>query len=144
MRKDVKCTFGIMKGSFSILRYGLRFQSITKCDQMWLTCCALHNLLLEYDGLDTNWEESQLTEDNETSFAMSRLGNPSFHPHPSNNDNGLIGNGSISLLCREYTRNNCRVVRKMPFELFKQCLINHFDIRFKKNDIVWPQSVKRV
>ena len=128
MRKDVECTFGIMKGRFCILRYGLRFQSITKCDQMWLTCCALHNLLLEYDGLDTNWEEGQFTEDNETSFAMARLGNPSFHPHASNYDNDVMGDESISLLCKEYTRNNCRVVRKMPLKLFKQCQINHFDI----------------
>ena len=65
---------------------------------MWLTCCALHNLLLEYDGLDTNWEERQLTEDNETSFAMTRLGKPSFHPHASNHDNDVTGDDRISLL----------------------------------------------
>ena len=55
MRKDVECTFGIMMGRFAILRYGLKFQDIITYDQMWLICCALHNLLLEYDGLDNNW-----------------------------------------------------------------------------------------
>ena len=44
MRKDVECLFGIMKGRFTILRYGLRFHSIDQCDKMWLTCCALHNM----------------------------------------------------------------------------------------------------
>ena len=37
MRKDVECAFGILKGRFTILRYGTRFQSITRCDQLWLT-----------------------------------------------------------------------------------------------------------
>ena len=34
MRKDVECTFGILKGRFAILRIGLRFQSISRCDQL--------------------------------------------------------------------------------------------------------------
>ena len=56
MRKDVECAFGILKGRFAILRYGLRFASITKCDQVWLTCCALHNMLLHIDGLNKDWD----------------------------------------------------------------------------------------
>ena len=34
MRKDIECTFGIMKCRFAILKYGLRFQNIAKCDEM--------------------------------------------------------------------------------------------------------------
>ena len=56
MRKDVECTFGILKGRFCILRYGLRFHSIPKCDQIWLTYCTLHNFLLDIAGLDKDWE----------------------------------------------------------------------------------------
>ena len=56
MRKDVKCLFGIMMGRFGILRYGFGFHSLTDCDKMWLTCCALHNRLLTVDGLHKNWE----------------------------------------------------------------------------------------
>ena len=57
MRKDVKCTFGIMKGRFPMLRTGIRLRSLKKVDQIWKTCCALHNLLLFVDGLDDNWED---------------------------------------------------------------------------------------
>jgi hypothetical protein len=56
MRKDVECTFGILKGRFRILKTGIRLQKIEAVDKIWLTCCALHNLLLESDGLDENWE----------------------------------------------------------------------------------------
>ena len=56
MRKDVECTFGILKGRSSVLRTRLQLQDIIKCDEIWLTCCALHNRLLFIDGLHKNWE----------------------------------------------------------------------------------------
>ena len=54
MRKDVECTFGILKGRFCILRYGVRMESIDRWDQLWATCCALHNMLLFVDDLDVH------------------------------------------------------------------------------------------
>ena len=82
MRKDVECTFGILKGRFCILRYGLRIQSIKRCDQLFLTCCALHNRLLFIDGLDKNWSSGEKSnwekeyiqhQRQPTSFAIRRL-----------------------------------------------------------------------
>jgi Plant transposon protein len=55
MRKDVECTFGIRKGRFRILKIGIRLHSIESVDRLWKTCCALHNMLLDDDGLSTNW-----------------------------------------------------------------------------------------
>ena len=51
MKKYVECTFSIVKGRFLILRYGLMLESIEVCDQVWATCCALHNSLPHIDGL---------------------------------------------------------------------------------------------
>ena len=80
MRKDVECAFGIMKGRFTIIRYGTHFQSITRCDQLWLTCCAIHNILLDIDRLDDNWENrtpsnwEQINDSHiETPFTISKL-----------------------------------------------------------------------
>jgi hypothetical protein len=56
MRKDVECTFGILKGRFRVLKTGVRIHGIEATDKIWLTCCALHNFLLEEDGLDKEWE----------------------------------------------------------------------------------------
>ena len=50
MRKDVECTFGILKGRWRVLRYGIKLWGINNTDKIWLTCCALHNWLLEIDG----------------------------------------------------------------------------------------------
>lgn len=57
MRKDVECTFGIMKGRFRILKTGIRMDGINAVDNVWFTCCALHNWLLDIDGLTGEWKE---------------------------------------------------------------------------------------
>ena len=52
MRKDVECCFGIIKGRFRILKSPICLFNINSVDMIWKTCCALHNWLLEIDGLD--------------------------------------------------------------------------------------------
>jgi DDE superfamily endonuclease len=56
MRKDVECTFGILKGRWRILKTGIRLGGVEKADKIFLTCCALHNWLLDVDGLSAPWE----------------------------------------------------------------------------------------
>ena len=62
MRKDVECAFGILKGRWRILKTGIRLHSIASADKIWLTCCALHNMLLHVDGLDEKWEDGVASE----------------------------------------------------------------------------------
>ena len=57
LRKDVECTFGILKGRWRILKCGIRIHGTEGPDQVFLTCCALHNKLLDIDGLDERWEQ---------------------------------------------------------------------------------------
>ena len=87
MRKDVECTFGIMKGRFRVLKVGCRLHGVEACDKIWLTCCSLHNYLLDADGLTGQWtegEESDWTgrlglheeaDRRNVSFAVWRLNN---------------------------------------------------------------------
>jgi hypothetical protein len=57
IRKDVECTFGILKGRFRNLKTGIRLRGQESADQIFLTCCALHIWLLNKDGLDKDWED---------------------------------------------------------------------------------------
>jgi hypothetical protein len=57
MRKDVECTFGILKGRWRMSKSGIRLQGVDAVDKVWLMCCALHNWLLEIDGLNAEWSE---------------------------------------------------------------------------------------
>ena len=66
-RKDIECVFGILKKRFLFLKHPIRFQSPEIIHRTFLTCCVLHNLLLDFDGFD-NWEY-QLHDDEEDANA---------------------------------------------------------------------------
>jgi hypothetical protein len=55
MCKDVKCTFGILKGRWRILKAGVRIHGVDGVDDVWLACCELHYWLLDIDGLNGAW-----------------------------------------------------------------------------------------
>jgi hypothetical protein len=63
MRKDVECTFGILKGRRRILKTGVRIYRFNKVDDIWISCCALHNWLLEIDRISGRWEVGVLVSD---------------------------------------------------------------------------------
>jgi hypothetical protein len=51
-RKDVECTFGIVKARFRILKYPILCQELSDVNNIFTTCCVFHNLLLSYDSGD--------------------------------------------------------------------------------------------
>ena len=55
MCKDVECTFVILKGRWRILKSGVQIYGVDSADYVWFTCCALHNWLLDIDGLSEKW-----------------------------------------------------------------------------------------
>ncbi len=58
LRKDVEWTFGILKGCWRILKTAIRVHNTEASDNiLWMTCCALHNLLLDVEGLSHKWED---------------------------------------------------------------------------------------
>ena len=144
MRKDVECTFGILKQRFTVLKHGIRLNSIANCDKVWKTCCAIHNRLLFIDGLDVGWDESDKTVNNSSDdeidipFSMQRLNRhqekPTIRPGTKYNDKFFD----------KYTKDGKRIVRKLPLDVFQERLIHHFDIRFKNNDITWPKRKNKV
>ena len=78
MRKDVECTFGILKGRWRILKCGVRVHGIDKVDLIWLTCCALHNWLLDIDGLSDAWTGEHAATPVEESDWLGELGEHDF------------------------------------------------------------------
>jgi hypothetical protein len=154
VRKDVECTFGSLKKRFAIIKYGVRSGSIEQCDKVWQTCCALHNLLLFHDQLDKGWESGkkiypseedddkydELQEDdendNDIQFALTRLNRLTTTNVPCNYRE------YDDTFFEKYSIGNKRIVSKLPLEVFHERLIHHFDIRFKKNDLQWPQRTK--
>ena len=57
-----------MKGRFRILKTGIRMDGINAVDDIWFTCCALHNWLLNIDGLTGEWRDGVPVSDWEGSM----------------------------------------------------------------------------
>lgn len=162
MRKDVECAFGIIKGRFRILKTGIRLHGVETCDRIWLTCLALHNMLLEIDGLNDRWESLSVQEqsiwngelgqhDSPTrNFAISRLFQTSGGDMFSNFDVSGIGraDGDEAIQDGRGTRGGkihavgdkaLRVVAELDFDYFRGRLVEHFDIAFEKHSLEWPK-----
>ena len=112
-------------------------------------------MLLDIDGLDKNWEEGipsdwEVINKNckkrkifnmETPFAITKLNRKfesiAYSSEVDKNKNIYPDDFEI------YSKDGYRVVSDMPLDLFQNRLIEHFDIRFKDNDIVWPKRTKK-
>jgi hypothetical protein len=49
-RKDIECTFGVMKQRFKWLKTWNSLSKKEDIDNVFFTCCILHNILLQHDG----------------------------------------------------------------------------------------------
>ena len=104
-------------------------------------------MLLFVDGLDNNWESggssywnSKRNYGSDIQFSLQRLQSVQDR-HEMNmtvHQNQIV---SPSLL-EKYTVGGKRILRKMPHSLFVKVLVQHFDIRFRKNTINWPKRKK--
>lgn len=159
LRKDVECTFGILKGRWRVLKTGIRLHGVKSCDKIWLTCCGLHNWLLKVDGLSVAWEsgvssdwQGSLGETNlqDLPESIRNLVSPGL---PRNFDHSGMGPGRDSVYDQqaiqeaEYNdrsgsvvmENGAIVVRRLSMNQFRERLVQHFDILFQKKQVIWPQ-----
>jgi hypothetical protein len=61
VRKDIECVFGILKKRFLYLKHPIRIHSPECIERVFVTCCVLHNILLDYDGYGT-WDEDNVED----------------------------------------------------------------------------------
>lgn len=58
IRKDVECTFGILKKRWRILDYGIHYTDMAYCEQIFVVCAMLHNMMV--DSLETRLSTIQV------------------------------------------------------------------------------------
>jgi hypothetical protein len=161
MRKDVECTFGILKGRWRILKSGIHLHSAVATDRIWFTCCAFHNWLLEVDGLDKRWESGVRSEwqgelgnfdaedawraadipDAIRNLTMLSSGVDAVDTRDAMLDtSGMLSLGMDAVDTRDATLpDGTRIVRKLSQKFFRERLVEHFDIVWKRNELVWPR-----
>ena len=149
VRKDVECTFGILKGRWRILKGRIRLHGTAAADKVWATCCALHNMLLEVDGGDDEWtgKLGQLNEEDIPSFALDR--HRKENPKARTYDSSGLGRGDDHEVGSDEPETedlptNCedesgvRSVKKMSLYAFRAKLVEHFSIQRSRNQVFWP------
>lgn len=161
MRKDVECTFGILKGRWRILKAGIRLEGTDAADKVWKTCCALHNYLLEVDGYDTAWssgvhsdwegtlgeydrseiEEVQGLHDMEDpnaarTFDISGMGYGNDRDVDDDcEDDFEIDDSENSTNEFDQCEDECIIVRNLPFDVFRNKLVTHFNIALCRKEV---------
>jgi len=167
MRKDVECTFGILKGRWRILKAGVRIHGVDGVDDVWLTCCALHNWLLDIDGLNGAWKHGGPMSDWEgpmgdmdleglddgVARTIARL---SENLNPRNYNSSGMGPGN-DLVGEEYgfcesdseegnegeDTSMSLTINSLSLPFFHSQLVAHLSILHERNQIIWPKSKHR-
>ena len=134
------------------------------CDHIWLTCCALHNMLLDKDGLSIEWQDDIGLFDNRENhsnvpFVLRRLLSGA---EQRNYDSSGMGPGYVDDIDDEQDENEITAqiqcdketvhdniyhidqgeindVHMIDANMMRDKLIIHFDILFRRHQIHWPQ-----
>lgn len=142
MRKDVECTFGILKGRFRVLKTGIRLQSFKAVDDIWFTCCALHNYLLEVDGLHKQWTKGIPSEYEKQLGQHDNIDTVRQNLHPEifrRLENPLVYDSTLPVnnYCHGDESDDLSLL-DITFESMRSKLVDHFHYRWLQKDIKWP------
>jgi hypothetical protein len=159
--------FGILKGRWGILKAGVRIHGVDGVDDVWLTCCALHNWLLDINGLNGEWKNGMPMSDWEgpmgdmdfeglddgVAHTIARL---SKNLNPRNYDSSGMGPGNdlvgeVYDFCEsDFEEGNegedtstSLAINSLSLPFFRSKLVTHFSILYEQNQIVWPKSKRR-
>lgn len=140
LRKDVECLFGELKQEFAILKYGSRFSSLTLMDNIFLTCCAIHNQRKVIAGLDEMWDLDHVLIDEDLSQNDAAVFRRQAEMDRLNSvpeaDNSGMGGGENLILPFD---DNVLEEHDISHDVVKKRLIDHFTVANNKNEVVWPK-----
>lgn len=143
MRKDVECFFGILKGRFRILKLRMPYHKREDIDNIFFTCCILHNMLHVFDGMDAfeenvdwtgsaghhdAWEHDPLTD-------FTSVGAKGVLLQPQEGDVGGQADGRGE-------GGSGRKERHPEHAELKRQLIESFAFRKANDDITWLSRAK--
>jgi hypothetical protein len=133
VRKDVECTIGIMKQRFRELKNPVELHHQSDIDNMFWTCCILHNLLIEYDGLDRLWEEDPDAEPDEENDLMTLQEERAAARVGGDVDMTLatVPTATVLPLLAE------EVEEELNFFSLRSNLITHFTVAKQKGEVHW-------
>ena len=174
MRKDVECAFGILKGRWRVLKTGIRLDGPEAADRVWLTCCALHNYLLEGNEEQSGEWMGAIGQNDvadmrrHAPFALQRLSNEGLKDFGGreqeleaaeaaamergervaidleNIDENIDEEETRLFQPIQHTPNGAIVINSLTHSDFRRRLVDHFDIMFRHKSLAWPTRMPPV
>lgn len=126
VRKDVECAFGILKIRFRLLRNPVVYQDGETISNAFKTACMLHNMLLEYDGLnEINWENIDPDDD----VIEEEVDQAIDEQVPLN----------------PILNNVVQMPTYVPYHSFqydkiREALKDHFYYKYQRGEVLWPKK----
>ena len=142
---------------------GICVYGVDKVDEIWLTCCALHNWLLNIDGISSQWKDGVLVSNWDGDLGwmdFDELGEtiPNLIARLSTNldprNYNLSNMGPGQNIVGEIYHGDCgedeedmelglmAPANSMSLAFFRCQLVVHFTIMFARNLIKWPKNRK--
>jgi hypothetical protein len=111
-------------------------------DEIFRTCCAIHNQKKVIAGLDLTWSDKGRMDEDESDLSQTsaaywrRLNEQNrLYVMLGGNESGELGSGEHNVIGENAidTRQ-----QDLTFKIVKQRLVTHFDIMHKKGEVYWP------
>ena len=140
VRKDVECSFGILKKRFQFLKNAITWHRKSDIDNAVHSCVILHNMLHEFDGYDVRWENelNNAHNDEDEQICLDRIRRRVVRTLENNHDHSDCG-------YLHYHVNNINFANSLDVEMewydehgiLRNKLINHYDIQYLKGKVRW-------
>ena len=132
IRKDVECFFGILNIRFRWLDGKVEIHDFEAVDNVMYVCCILHNMLLDHDGYNDKWKETEEASD------------PDANYHETYDREAHLANVAARAAAKTvYDAPAVGVVETFDIEVenewqpLHEALVKHYNIAKSKGEIEW-------
>jgi hypothetical protein len=137
VRKDVECTFGMLKSRFRILKYGMRIANREVINCVIATCAGLHNEILAHkmDGSDIftfeNEEKNYSNMDSDLMYKKSNIQGAAYVNESASCLHKKKDRGFVQKMVQTIKSADNGEIDAETFESRRQVLVNHFTVMNK-------------
>lgn len=142
VRKDVECSFGILKKRFQFLKNAITWHRKSDIDNAVFSCVILHNMLHEFNGYDVRWEAEidNLHNDEEEQLCLDKIRRRVVRAVQNNNDFSDVGHLRQNMNNIGYANaldNDLNVEMSTEHELLQNKLVRHLDVQYLNGKLRW-------
>ena len=143
IRKDVECSFGILKKRFQLLKVGINWHKKTDIDNAVFSCVILHNMLHEFDGYDERWENELYNahNDKEEQAMLDKIRRRIVRTAENKDDYSAVGRlfSNINNINFASSLDDGEIEHSDKFEDLRSKLVKHLTNQYLEGKLKWIQ-----